>query len=71
MCAVPPKAEVSRVLRLLKPLDAQQNFEPFRLAEACDLPPCRRKRAACVDQVMDYGSGKGHLTWASRRNLPS
>jgi hypothetical protein len=31
-----PKAEVSRALRLLDALDAQQNFEPSRLAEACD-----------------------------------
>jgi hypothetical protein len=31
-----PKAEVYRVLRLLEALDAQQNFKPFRLAEACD-----------------------------------
>ena len=31
-----PKAEVSRALRLLEALDAQQNFEPFRLTEECD-----------------------------------
>jgi hypothetical protein len=31
-----PKAEVSRALRLLEALDARQNFDPFRLAEACD-----------------------------------
>ena len=31
-----PKAEVSRALWLLEALDAQQNFEPFRLAEACN-----------------------------------
>jgi hypothetical protein len=31
-----PKAEVSRALRLLEALDAQQNFEPFGLAEASD-----------------------------------
>jgi hypothetical protein len=31
-----PKAEVSKILRLLETVDAQQNFEPFRLDEACD-----------------------------------
>ncbi len=31
-----PKAEVSRALQLLEALDAQLNFEPVRLAEACD-----------------------------------
>jgi hypothetical protein len=36
MCAVRRKRKFPEHYGLLKALDAQQNFEPFRLAEACD-----------------------------------
>jgi hypothetical protein len=36
LCARCPESRSSRAPRLLEALDTQQNFEPFRLAEACD-----------------------------------
>jgi len=36
MCAVPRKRKFPEHQRLREALDAQQDFEPFRLAEACD-----------------------------------
>jgi hypothetical protein len=36
MCAVRRKRKFPEQQRLREPLDAQQDFEPFRLGEACD-----------------------------------
>src|SRR6266481_2322276 len=52
----------SRALRLLAALDAQQNFEPFRLAEACNqcaLGPGRRKPHV---SIFTYSKSPGLLS---------
>ena len=62
-----PKAEVSRSLRMFAALGAQQNFEPFRLTEACDELPyqrCRHRRhRRSTDVVVISSHGSRHSSF--------
>jgi len=44
MCAVPRRRKFPEHQRLREVLDAQQDFKPFRLAEACDQSLTQRFR---------------------------